>query len=232
MKKIIFFVILAVVISASLCCGPVSFRDCEDYGKAYELTSGGLKDSAQLLSNLNKFLSDNPTCIYAYLRRGDLYYELDSLWKAKADYLAMIRLVPSNTYALYKVAMIYLLKNVTDSADFFLNKAIETKKNGGFVVDLPGKNTFHSSDNPNFDVPYIELIYAQGMILHSQQKYPSAIVRFSECIEQSYNLSGSYFFRGICRLELKQNKVGCQDIRHAAQLGDSEAQNYLAKYCK
>jgi tetratricopeptide (TPR) repeat protein len=65
-------------------------------------------------------------------------------------------------------------------------------------------------------------------LLHIQSKnYQDAIDDFSSAIELDKHFAEAYFYRGICKGMLDDEKGGTYDIKSAASLGMPEAQKKL-----
>lgn len=188
-------------------------------------------DSLMLLESLKSIIEKNPTCLDAYLTRGDLNLLLDNYLQAKADFYKALRLDSLNVYALYKLGLIFQDEELYDSSQIVLNKAISTKTRGNFVIDYPNVGAEISTDKNKYDVLAMELLYRLGVSFYYQKNLSLALRYFNSCIENMYLPGKTYLFRGAVYFELNKVQEACEDFLQAKKYGNDEAVSYLKKYC-
>ena len=66
----------------------------------------------------------------------------------------------------------------------------------------------------------------------NMNKYQLAIDDLNKAIQINPNSEYHYYHRGLCKISLKQDKSGCEDLRKGCSMGFQEACNDLKKYCK
>ena len=54
----------------------------------------------------------------------------------------------------------------------------------------------------------------------------------NKIIQTNPNVPNSYAFRGLCDINLGNQKAGCDDLKKAKELGLPEADTLLYQYCK
>jgi len=215
-------------------CGHEKNNNCSTFKNRYPdalRAMSGKADTALLIRILANIITEDSFCIDAYLTRGDLFWHLDSTEQAKADYLKAISLSRNNVYAQYKMGLVYYYDDRFDSAIHFFQRAIDSKTHNGAVVDYPEYQEGLGSDENKYDIPYIEIIYKQGMSFYYKKAFKEAKENFSLCIEKYYMLSDSYLYRGAIFLETDDKKNACKDFVNAKKNGNKLANEYLQKYC-
>lgn len=207
---------------------------CSEFSKSYasivELASKQ-RDTLILIKGLNDIINKDGYCIDAYLTRGDLYMFKNFLNLAKRDYFKVLSLSNKNVYSLYQLGILYHLNNNEDSAIYFLKKALDVKTDGNIIIDYHTINKELSTENDKYDIPYNELVYQMAISYYFKRQMNKALENFNFCIKNNYKLSKVLLYRGAIYFEVGNNKLSCQDFTKAKDLGNSEADNYINKYC-
>ncbi len=83
--------------------------------------------------------------------------------------------------------------------------------------------------NPKYKSAY----YFRGYCYVQQKKYQLAEIEdFNKAIELKTDYASTYTMKGFCEYQLGQKENACEDFNKGKDLGDSSANNYIAKYCK
>ncbi|KAA6350464.1 Lipopolysaccharide assembly protein B [termite gut metagenome] len=71
-----------------------------------------------------------------------------------------------------------------------------------------------------------------GVVNFRVGRYEEAIKSFSEALAIDPRYAESYRLRGLCRLQMKQNKEACAEFAKAKELGDTAVEALIEKHCK
>ena len=233
-QKAIVYLKMTFVFFLMTGCSQETNNNCSAFKKKYPdalRAVSGKADTTFLIRTLTDIITNDSFCIDPYLTRGDLFWYLDSTEQAKADYLKAISLSRNNVYAQYRMGLVYYYDDKFDSAIYYFQQAIDNKTHNGAVVDYPGYRERIGSDENKYDIPYVEIIYKQGISYYYKGAFKEARQNFSFCIERYYMLSDSYLYRGAILLEINDKKSACQDFENAKKNGNKLANEYLEKYC-
>jgi Tfp pilus assembly protein PilF len=210
-------------------CNQSTTKDpCSLFKREYNKVAKG-SDTSVLLATLNSIISKHIKCIDAYLTRGDIYINTNSLSAADKDFHAALKLDEENIYALYQLGIISYLKNDYSSSIFYLKSAMTKKENEGIIIDFKTDNQELSANK--YDIESVEIAYQLGLAYYYNQEPENAFQSFTYCVENHYNLSDVYLYRGAVYLELKENSKACTDFSKSIDLGNKLAGEYQKKYC-
>lgn len=73
--------------------------------------------------------------------------------------------------------------------------------------------------------------YNLGVDKFGLKEYAEAINYFSLSINSKYKLMDSYYNRGACYKKLGNDSSACNDWQKAKELGDTDSEKLLVKYC-
>ena len=225
MRNIVWFFLILLV-----CCKQAN-RECQDISLEYSKLISKEIDPLGRINFLNGYLLKNPFCKDAYLLRGDLFLERDSLNEARRDFEKVIAIDNNNVYALYKKGFIHSLADEEDSAIVYYNRALELKKYKSTVIDYPDDPGFEGSQH-KYDIDYYQLLYRLGESYYYKTDLPNALRNFTACIDGNYLLDKSYLYRATIYLGLKKTKEACEDLTESINLGNKDATQYYSKHCK
>lgn len=209
-------------------------NDCYEFNKDYSKTIEKIKansDTILILNTLNRLLS-NSACIDAYLTRGDIYLGYGNIEQAKKDYKSAILIDSTNTYAFYKIGIIYQFENRDDTATFYFQRALFSKKYKNGIIDYYVAPKGLDSKASKYDVDYKSILYSQGVSYYYLDSLEAAFNCFNVCINSNYIVDKSYLYRGSIYLEFNKKESACQDFKDAKKYGNKDADVYLGKYCK
>jgi len=74
--------------------------------------------------------------------------------------------------------------------------------------------------------------FYRGSVYFKTQNYQFAEMDLNIAIENKYNLSESFYMRGLARLNLSKKDEACSDWENALKNGSFKSQEMLYKYCK
>jgi len=93
------------------------------------------------------------------------------------------------------------------------------------------KNPVWISDSIN-SPPEAKKYFSEAFQKAQSENYNEAIMNFTKAIEIYPNFAYAYYFRGIIKLNLKQEESGCNDLNRAGELGLIEAYKIVNKIRK
>lgn len=234
-KRHIFYYLFLMASVLVSCAQNNSGDKCQNFNNEYP---GFLKimsardDTMAMIKKLDEILLKDSYCIDAALTQGDLYLSLDSLNKAAKIFSRISLLDTSNVYALYRLGITYQLAGMNDVAVIAFQKAINLKSHASSAITdyMPAANG--NTDLSKYDVTGVELMYRQGVSSYYQRNLQAAFDNFNFCISNNYLLETVYLYRGSVYYESNQKEEACQDFLEAKKRGNSEADEYLSKYCR
>jgi tetratricopeptide (TPR) repeat protein len=170
------------------------------------------KDFAGAITDFSEALKRDSGFIQAYENRGVAKFYLKDNRGAIADYTRALKINPNdyNTHGRRGWAEFYLQEYKDAITDF--TKAIEGSRNNGQYYNIRGQAKYFLQD------------------------YAGAIADFSDVIKswsgEKYQKSKAFYWRGQAKIVLGEKDEGCRDLRKAADMGYSEANEAIQKYCK
>ncbi|MCF8297417.1 MAG: hypothetical protein K9J13_07750 [Saprospiraceae bacterium] len=222
MKQILF--ILTVIILTSC-----DFKSSADYNsEAEKLEQDGKYKEA--ISLLNKALEKDPRNIYALINRGVDKSILEDYRGAIIDYSTIIEIDSANTLAYLNRG-----KNKKRLDDFQgaiedFEKAIKTK--GCEQIYFNSVENSFVETGFEFDVKMEEIRYERGIARYYIDSLQTAFKDFDFCIQKNFELSESYYWRGVIYLAYDMKTEACEDLKISSELGDKNAIELMEKYCK
>lgn len=208
-----------------------AYNECDDFQKKYPIIIEQNKTDTQfLVKTLTKMLELN-NCIDARLTRGDLLSLIGGYEDAKTDFSKVIQSDSLNTYALFKIGVLYQFQDQYDSSILFFNKAIGTKVNNGAVIDFSKLPDNIQTSKDKYDIEYHLILYRLSLSFYYQGLYELALKSLNECIRVSYLLDKVYALRGLVFVELNKKDKACVDFKSAVSLGNIKARDYLTEFC-
>lgn len=199
-------------------------------------------DYNQAINFFTKSISENNLLFGSYYGRASSYRMIAENDKAEIDYKKLIELNP-NFYLAYKnlgsiefekgnneLALSYYEKAIKYASpnkyDFlYLSKAIVEKKMGKYQEANEDLYTVLNL-NPKHKMAYVDLGYNYIEL----KDYKNAILNFNKYLE--FKKIPQYFVeKAFCEMKLGMNKEACEDLTNAKNLGFSEANEYIKRYC-
>jgi tetratricopeptide (TPR) repeat protein len=216
-------------------CNGFTTFECREFTENYPIAYEQFQhdnDTVKLLSLLNRIIINDGSCIDALLTRGDLLTTMGSDFQATKDYLSILSRNPQNTYALYRLGIIYQLRNSFDSSVKYFQKSIESKSIDSAVIDYKGGNKKLETTKSKYDLEYAEIVYQLAITYYYQRDLPSALEAFSYCIEKNYIMDKAYLYRAAIKIEMKKIEDACKDLSVAKKLGNVDSDELINQYCK
>lgn len=81
--------------------------------------------------------------------------------------------------------------------------------------------------DPNFPYAY----YNRGYINCLMADYKNAVDDFTFAIQKNSSFSEAFYNRGLILIFLNENRLGCQDLSKAGELGIENAYSVMKRYC-
>jgi tetratricopeptide (TPR) repeat protein len=237
-KREIIIILCSILFSTIGCNNQKNNKanSCELFADTYKSIKSKNSSKADTMSHIktiNYIIEKDSNCLDAFITRADLYVGVDSLILARNDYLKSLSFDPKNTYVFYQLGILWHLNNNEDSAIYFFEKAISTKKNNdtSVIVDYHTINKNLSSELDKYDIFYDEIVFQMAISYYYKRDIIQAIKNFNICIADQYNLSKVFIYRGAIYCEMNKPKFGCEDFSMAKKLGNMAADEYIKKYC-
>jgi len=233
-----FFIGLVCFVFFSSTCNLIKNDPCLEFNAKYsELQSneGDIPNFAVVKKYADDALNKDSSCIDAYLARADIGFLHDTaLNLVIADYNKVISIDSTNKYAYFKSALVYYDLEKYDEALFRLKKVMQLKNSvdSNSLIDYYSNRHSKPDAKVKYDVGSDELFFNMATTLLNVGDDREAINYISLCLFHSYNLSESYFVRGLAEQNIGNIKAACEDYSSAKILGNNEAQDYIDKYCK
>lgn len=142
----------------------------------------------------------------AYIARASAYYALSDLPKAINDANHVLTSEPNNAKAHF------VLGNCYDD----LNRLEEALREYNKCIELNGNDA--------------EYYFKRAIVFGKKQDFLSCKNDLSLCIELNSNYYPAYYWRGVAKVNLKENP--CDDLRIAAQNNVKQAGTAYSNYCK
>jgi len=205
------------------------FKSSADYNaEAEKLEMEGKFHEAIHL--LNKAIEKDPKNIYALINRGVDKSILEDFKGAIEDYTKVLEIDSNNTIAfLNRGKNKKRIKDYSGAIEDF-NKAIATK--GGENLYITWTQNYFDNTSYEFDVDMEEIRFERGIARYFIDSSKSAFNDFHFCIENGFELSSSYYWRGLIYLAYDMKTEGCNDLEKSHELGDPNAKEIIDKYCK
>ena len=183
------------------------------------LMSGNVKlisrDFKNAISDFTKAIDLDPKNSQAYFNRGVAKAGLEEHTGAIADYNKSLELDPKNQAAYYKRGLSKIEIKLHKEAVSDFDKAI---------IVSP-KNIIDSFSNK-------DIYISRGIAKYHLLDIKSALTDFSNAISMYKNDGMAYCYRGLCKIDLQQQKEGCIDLRKAAELNFTQAAELIRENCK
>lgn len=165
---------------------------------------GDYKGSLESYNILNNLI---PNTVSVLGGRAYAKLKLNDLIGSVNDYKKILEIEPLNTYTLNQIAWELFLQKKYSEALVYSNKSIKL-------------------DNTNSN--YID---TRACIYYGLQNYSKALVEFNKALEINSELSNSYLYRGKVYIKLAKKKRACEDFNKAFDLGETDADILISKYC-
>lgn len=188
-------------------------------------------DTSKLIMILNKMAMTDSLCKDIYLTRGDILLASDEgIDLAKQNYQRCLILDSNNIYSLYKLGILYQLKDAYDTSIYYFQNALNKKSYKSAVINYH-QNSNSSNDIGKYDVDYNRIVYGLGESYYYKGELRSALINFNICIKNDFFLSKSYLYRGSIHLESNRQEKACEDFKLSLKYGNPEAEVFIKGYC-
>jgi tetratricopeptide (TPR) repeat protein len=171
--------------------------------RAYRFAS--IQNFNDAFRDLDSALIKNPANIMAYFCRANSKHQLTELIKSIG----------------YQQQAVTISKNQREASkeDDSPNKAYlnDALKDYNKVLDL----------DPDFSFAYYNRGYINGIL----GDYKNAIDDFTFAIQKNKDFPEAYYNRGLLLIFINENKVGCQDLSKAGELGIQNAYSVMKRHC-
>lgn len=161
------------------------------------------------IQDFNKVISMDADNSMAYAFRSAVYVDLKDYKGAIEDCKKALEIDPKNELAYIRMGDSYFSM---DTPDY-----IEAMKAYNFAINLNDKNK--------------TALHNRGIAKKELKDYHGAIDDFNKAIILDAEYASAYMNRGICKSLLGDTPGACIDWYLAGELGESEAQDYIATRC-
>lgn len=155
--------------------------------------------------DLNSAIDKNPNNILAYFSRANSNFSLNELIKSIA----------------YKQQAVTISENKNEPTK------PEDNANNQYLQDALKDYSKVLTLDPNFVYAY----YNRGYVNSIMGDYKNAVDDFTFAIQRNNNFSEAFYNRGLILIFLNENKLGCQDLSKAGELGIQNAYSVMKRYC-
>jgi tetratricopeptide (TPR) repeat protein len=187
----------------SIKLNPASVFAYNNIGIAYTKTG----DPKRAIQALDVAIKMRPDFMQAYFNRADAKSQLNDFAGSIADYDKIIELRP-------------------DYVEIYNMRGIAKAKSGNMKDALPDLNKAIELDPEN-----PEAYMNRGVVKLNLADYNGAIRDFSFTILKKPGFAYSYFNRGLAFIKSGDTESGCNDLKHAQQLGFNQAAAVIKQYC-
>ena len=222
-KRLLYIIFSIVTLSGC------NIKSSEDYHKeANQLEKEHKYKDAIIL--LDKAIEKSPSNIKALLDRAVDKSIIEDYNGAIEDYSKVIELDANNGLAfLNRGKNKNRLKNYKGAISDF-DKAITTKGGEHFYINKVESSFIETGFE--FDVDMEEIRYERGIARYNIDSLKLAFEDFNFCIQKNFELTSSYYWRGIIYLLYNKNDNGCEDLIKSMELGFSDAKDLVEKNCR
>lgn len=167
-----------------------------------------VKNYTEALSNLNKSIELNPQLYASYYNRANLNLKLNNIQSCIDDCNKSIEIIPNFVHAIFIRGLAKMkLKNNNEAIKDF-NKCIQ--------IDV------------NFSPAY----NMRGIAKANLKNFSEAVKDLDTAIKIEPKNNLYFISRGGIKFFSGNKKEGCQDFQKAKELGHTDAQKFLDKFCK
>ena len=192
------------------------------------------------IEDYNKLLEIDPDRAETYNNRGNAYIAMEDYRSAICDFSKAIQLNPGNEEARYNRGNAYAFIAEYDSAIADLSSAININPRNIMAYNNRGNARAGSGDldgavsdydnvimlNPGHISAYFNRAYIKTQL----DDFQGALPDIDMVIKLNPQYVTAYYLRGIVLINL--GKDGCDDLRHAYEMGYKEAEKDVLKYCR
>ncbi len=194
--------------------------------------------SAEIGSLTDKIVS-NPNESSYYLMRAQMFASIQNFNDAFRDLDSALEKNPNNIMAYFTRAnsnylLTELIKSIgykqqaiTISKDEKTPEKEEDKASDQHLLDALSDYTKVLELDPNFAYAY----YNRGYVSCIMADYKNAVDDFTFAIQRNNNFPEAYYNRGLILIFQNENKIGCQDLSKAGELGIQNAYSVMKRYC-
>jgi len=153
-------------------------------------------------------ISLNNTDYHAFYNKGVVYFKTGDFSKALEDFSMSISLNDTNSQAFYSRGQIYLKTGEYRKAVDDFSKAINWREN------------------------YYEAYEGRALSRYKLNDTTGAVADFKKCVAIKPNSASAHYLLGLIKIELQKDLQGCDDLKKAFSLGDTQSAAAIQRYCK
>jgi len=204
------------------------FKSSTDYNaEAEKLEQEGKISEAIPL--LDKAIEKDPTNIYALINRGVDKSILEDYKGSIQDYTKIIEIDSDNALAfLNRGKNKKRLEDYQGAIEDF-EKAIKTK--GGEMLYMDKVENSFIETGFEFDVAMEEIRFERGIAYYHIDSLNASYNDFNFCIQKKFELSESFYHRGLIYIAYGDSNKGCEDLHKANDLKYQYAKESIDLYC-
>ncbi len=196
-------------------------------------------DISSEIESLSSAINDAPENSSNYLKRAyrfasiqnfnDAFRDLDSALVKNSSNIMAYFCRANSKYQLTELikSIGYQQQAVTISKDKKENTKEENNPNKEYLNDALKDYNMVLELDPEFTFAYYNRGYINGIL----GDYKNAIDDFTYAIERNEDFSEAYYNRGLLLIFINENKIGCQDLSKAGELGIQNAYSVMKRHC-
>lgn len=223
-----FFLYMMIALFFYSCDDDVTCKNVKDSFRSQVSSLKSRNDTVKLINKINTLIEKNARCSFAYQVRGWLSILNRDFKRAKSDFEKVLYFGDTSVYVLYSLSSIYYYNSLNDSALYFINKAIDKKRWGDYVLSS------NLINNDIVDIAVEELVLQRGIVEAEMGFWERAKMDFKTVFrmdgegsgEAAAFLSTIYYknkdFDSVCFFYKQSYDRGYKDIIDSA----------VMKYCK
>ncbi|MGB1247314.1 MAG: tetratricopeptide repeat protein [Chitinophagales bacterium] len=204
-----------------------------------EIDKGDLKKA---LGYIEKSLKQNPSYTDAYMLKADIYASSTHYAEAHNEYIKASQLTPDNAQIHYNIGICLIQLNKKDEAIAAMTQAIETDST--YILAYSGRSALYIEEELytaaildynsilSLNKYFYPALKGRGIAYYNSGEYDAAILDFNQLLEYEPEDGYVYHQRGLAKLYNNDLYGGCMDLLSAVELGETDAEKSINKYCE
>lgn len=221
-----------------------AFQKDNYYDAVVNLSNEPTQQNIQLISNkietLNQTLTSSPKNAPTYLNRALAFSSIQNFNDAFSDYDHALQIDDNYLLAYFgRANSNYQLTQLIKSIGY-QQQAITIKQNAA-KSETPSESVqtdeYYSKAIDDYDMvlkldpDFSYAYYNRGYVKCVIGEYQRSIDDFTFAIREKPDFSEAFFNRGLILIYLNENKLGCEDLSKAGELGIQNAYSVMKRHC-
>jgi tetratricopeptide (TPR) repeat protein len=162
----------------------------------------------QAVEAYSDVLVNNTKNVNALYKRGRAYEELGNLDEAEKDFKSAYDLDSRNVQVLMSLSNLYQKRKDNEMALQYAS----------YAAEIPGAPAM--------------AFFLKGRAYHLLGNTENALTEYSTAVKIDEDFGQAYYYRGMLKRAIKQNRGACTDLKLANSLNYPQATEALERYCK